>query len=125
MATYRFRVTFEDFDDITRDIEIRSTQTFEEFHYAIQNAIGFDASKPTSFFLSDDNCKKGKEMKNSTKLMIGAVLLIISGPLPIVQSIVPLLAGGFMQGSVLYYIMAKERQDERAARIEEATIRVE
>ncbi len=62
MATYRFRVTFEDFDDITRDIEIRSTQTFEEFHYAIQNAIGFDASKPTSFFLSDDNWKKGKEI---------------------------------------------------------------
>ncbi len=61
MATYRFRVTFEEFDDITRDIEIRSTQTFEELHYAIQNAIGFDSSKPTSFFLSDDNWKKGKE----------------------------------------------------------------
>src|SRR5437762_2397 len=45
MATYRFRVTFEDYDDVTRDIEIRSTQTFEEFHHAIQNAIGFDASK--------------------------------------------------------------------------------
>ena len=62
MATYRFRVTFEEYDDVTRDIEIRSTQTFEELHYAIQNAIGFDASKPTSFFLSDDNWKKGKEL---------------------------------------------------------------
>ena len=62
MATYRFRVTFEDFDDITRDIEIRSTQTSEELHYSIQNAIGFDASKETSFFLSDDNWKKGKEI---------------------------------------------------------------
>ena len=62
MATYRFRVTFEDYDDVTRDIEIRSTQTFEEFHHAIQNAIGFDASKPTSFYLSDDNWKKGKEI---------------------------------------------------------------
>ncbi len=62
MATYRFRVTFEDYDDVTRDIEIRSTQTFEELHYAIQNAIGFDVSKPTSFFLSDDNWKKGKEI---------------------------------------------------------------
>ncbi len=62
MATYRFRVTFEDYDDVTRDIEIRSTQTFEELHYAIQNAIGFDASKPTSFYLSDDNWKKGKEL---------------------------------------------------------------
>jgi hypothetical protein len=62
MATYRFRVTFEDYDDVTRDIEIRSTQTFEELHYAIQNAIGFDASKQTSFYLSDDNWKKGKEI---------------------------------------------------------------
>src|SRR5205085_8708558 len=62
MATYRFRVTFEDYDDVTRDIEIRSTQTFEEFHHAIQNAIGFDASKPASFYISDDNWKKGKEI---------------------------------------------------------------
>lgn len=62
MATYRFRVTFEDYDDVTRDIEIRSTQTFEDFHHAIQSSIGFDASKPTSFFLSDDNWKKGKEL---------------------------------------------------------------
>jgi len=62
MATYRFRVTFEDYDDISRDIEIRSTQTFEELHHAIHNAIGFDASKTASFFLSDDNWKKGKEI---------------------------------------------------------------
>ena len=62
MAAYRFRIAFEDYDDIVRDIEIRSTQTFEEFHHAIQNAIGFDASKPASFFLSDDNWKKGKEI---------------------------------------------------------------
>lgn len=62
MATYRFRVTFEDYDDISRDIEIRSTQTFEELHHAIHNAIGFDASKAASFFLSDDNWKKGREV---------------------------------------------------------------
>ena len=61
MATYRFRATFEDFDDITRDIEIRSTQSFEDLHQAIHSAIGFDASKPASFYLSDDNWKKGKE----------------------------------------------------------------
>ena len=61
MATYRLRVTFEDFDDITRDIEIRSIQTFEDLHHAIHSAIGFDASKPASFFMSDDNWKKGKE----------------------------------------------------------------
>lgn len=62
MATYRFRITFEDHDDVSRDIEIRSTQTFEELHHAIHNAIGFDGSKTSSFFMSDDNWKKGKEI---------------------------------------------------------------
>lgn len=64
MANYRFRVTFEDHDEVSRDIEIRPTQTFEEFHYAIHNAIGFDANKPSSFYMSDDNWKKGKEISN-------------------------------------------------------------
>ena len=62
MATYKFRVTFEDHDDVWRDIEIRSTQTFDDFHYAIHNSIGFDASKDASFYMSDDNWKKGKEI---------------------------------------------------------------
>lgn len=64
MANYRFRVTFEDHDEVSRDIEVRSTQTFEDFHYAIHNSIGFDASKPASFYMSDDNWKKGKEISN-------------------------------------------------------------
>lgn len=62
MATYKFRVTFEDHDDVWRDIEIRSTQTFDDLHYAIHNSIGFDASKVASFYMSDDNWKKGKEI---------------------------------------------------------------
>ncbi len=62
MAVYRFRVTFEDFDDIHRDIEIKSTQTFEDLHHAIHNSIGFDATNPASFYMSDDYWKKGKEI---------------------------------------------------------------
>jgi hypothetical protein len=62
MAIYRFRVSFEEYDDIHRDIEIRSDQTFEQFHLAIQESIGFDASKPASFFMSNDNWKKGQEI---------------------------------------------------------------
>jgi hypothetical protein len=64
MAVYRFRVAFEDYDDVVRDIEIRSTQTFQELHHAIQEYIGFDGSKPSSFFMSDDNWKKGTEITN-------------------------------------------------------------
>ncbi len=62
MAVYRFRVTFEDFDDVQRDIEIKSTQTFDDFHQAIHAAIGFDGAKPSSFYMSDDYWKKGKEI---------------------------------------------------------------
>lgn len=62
MAVYRFRVSFEEYDDVHRDIEIKSTQNFEQFHKAIQEAIGFDASKPASFFMSNDNWKKGQEI---------------------------------------------------------------
>lgn len=64
MAIYRFRVSFEEFDDVHRDIEIRSNQTFEQFHYCIQQAIGFDNSKPASFFMSNDHWKKGQEITN-------------------------------------------------------------
>src|SRR5262249_18722979 len=62
MAVYRFKVAFEDFDDIQRTIEIRSTQNFDDFHHAIHNAIGFDAAHPASFYMSDDYWKKGKEI---------------------------------------------------------------
>jgi hypothetical protein len=62
MAVYRFRISFEEFDDIHRDIEIRSNQNFELFHRAIQESIGFDASKPASFYMSNDYWKKGQEM---------------------------------------------------------------
>ncbi len=61
MAVYKFRVSFEDYDDIYRDIEIKSVQNFEQFHHCIQESIGFDASKHASFYMSNDNWKKGEE----------------------------------------------------------------
>lgn len=62
MAIYRFRVAFEDQDDITRDIDIRSGQTFADFHTAIQKAINFDNKHAASFFVSDDYWRKGIEI---------------------------------------------------------------
>src|SRR5574337_867135 len=62
MAVYRFRITFEDHDDIYREIEILGKQSYEEFHRAIQEAIGFDNSKDASFFMSDDLWRKGQEI---------------------------------------------------------------
>ena len=62
MAVYRFRVTFEDFDDVHREVEIKSVQSFGDLNECIQSAIGFDGSKPASFYMSDDHWKKGLEV---------------------------------------------------------------
>lgn len=61
-AVYRFRVTFEDYDDVYRDIEIKSKQTFEDLHKIIQKSINFDSSQLASFYMSDDNWSKGREI---------------------------------------------------------------
>jgi hypothetical protein len=62
MAVYRFKVYFEDDENIIREIEIKSTQTFEDFHQTIQSSIGFDGAHPTSFFVATETWRKGKEI---------------------------------------------------------------
>ena len=62
MAVYRFRVSFEDHNDIYRDIDILSSQTFEDLHLCIQQAIGFDASKNAVFYTSNDYWRREKEI---------------------------------------------------------------
>ena len=59
---YRFRVTYEDHEDVYRDIEIKASQSFLELHSAIQQAIDFDNSKPASFYTSDDQWRKEDEI---------------------------------------------------------------
>jgi hypothetical protein len=67
MAVYKFRVTFEDYDEVSRDIEIKPTQTFKDLHLIIQQSIKFDAAKPASFFMSTDNWTKGREISLEPK----------------------------------------------------------
>lgn len=62
MAIYRFRVSFEDYDDITREIDIKSNQTFEDLHRAIHRSTGYNAEKSSSFYVSTDNWIKGEEI---------------------------------------------------------------
>ncbi len=66
-TVYKFRVTFEDYEDVSRDIEIKPDQTFEDLHLCIQSAIGFDGSKPASFFMSNDYWVKGTEITTEKK----------------------------------------------------------
>jgi len=62
MAVYRFRVSLEENEDVYRDIDIKSGQTFELFHQIIQEAFKFDAKHSASFFVSDDYWRKNQEI---------------------------------------------------------------
>lgn len=61
MALYRFRVSFEDYDEVIREIDIKSTQTFEDLHRAIHQSTGYNAEYPSSFYVSNDQWTKGEE----------------------------------------------------------------
>ena len=43
MAIYKFKISFEDFDDVVREIDIKSNQTFEDLHRALHKSIGYNA----------------------------------------------------------------------------------
>jgi hypothetical protein len=62
MALYRFRVTFEDYDDVSRDIDVKSNQTFEDLHKAIHQSTGYNPEYPSSFYISNDQWMKGEEI---------------------------------------------------------------
>jgi len=59
---YRFRVTFEDYDEVYREIDIKSSQSFEDFHSVILSSVGFEDNCGASFFISDDMWRKGDEI---------------------------------------------------------------
>jgi hypothetical protein len=62
MNIYKFRVLFDSKEEIFRDIEMKSTQNFEEFHEIIVAAFGFDNSQMASFYLSNEQWDKGQEI---------------------------------------------------------------
>lgn len=62
MAVYKFKLSFEDYEDIYRVIEIKSTQTFYDLHKAILASIQFDEKQMASFYMSNDTWKKGQEI---------------------------------------------------------------
>lgn len=79
MAIFRFRAVFEEQDEVFRDIDIKSTQTLEDFHSAILIAINFEDKYDASFFISDEMWRKGDEITlksddDSAKLMKKCIL---------------------------------------------------
>ena len=60
---YKFKIFLEDEDDeFLREIEIDGNSTFEEFHYAILEAVGLHGDELASFFLCDNLWNKDKEI---------------------------------------------------------------
>jgi hypothetical protein len=62
MALYRFKVTFEDYDDVSREVDIKSTHTFADLHHAIHQSIGYNPDYSSSFYISNDQWTKGEEI---------------------------------------------------------------
>lgn len=64
---FRFRVHFEDVDDVERIIDVSAKNTFKEFHNLIQNCINFDNKKPASFFKANDSWRGHEEFCTEPK----------------------------------------------------------
>jgi hypothetical protein len=78
MALYRFRVTFEDYDDVTREIDVKSNQTFEDLHKAIHQSTGYNPEFSSSFYISNDQWIKGEEityLPNQRRIDRGVALM--------------------------------------------------
>ncbi len=54
MSTYKFRITFEDYHETYRDIELLPEHTFQQFLQAILQAIKFDDKQIGTFYHTDD-----------------------------------------------------------------------
>lgn len=62
MAILKFRVYFEEDDSIYRDIAIRHKQHFQDLHQAILKAYEFDSKHAATFYRSNDNWQRGREI---------------------------------------------------------------
>lgn len=58
----KFRLVSSDSDEFFRDIAMKDSHTFADFHLAIQEACGYDKSQMSSFFISDENWERGFEL---------------------------------------------------------------
>src|ERR1700749_3471881 len=78
MALYRFRITFEDYDDVIREIDVKSNQTFEDLHRAIHQSTGYNCEFSSSFYISNDQWIKGEEityLPNQRRIDRGVALM--------------------------------------------------
>lgn len=59
---HTFRLISHEEEGFVRDFSIRSDQSFFDLHMAIQDELGYDKSQMASFFLSNENWEKDREI---------------------------------------------------------------
>ncbi len=62
MAILKFRIYLEEDDAVYRDIVIKHTQNFQELHFMILKSYEFDSKHKATFFRSNDNWQRGREI---------------------------------------------------------------
>ncbi|HEY9364857.1 MAG TPA: hypothetical protein VIQ00_16460 [Chitinophagaceae bacterium] len=62
MAILKFRVYFEEDDSIYRDVVIKHSQTFFDLHQVILKSYEFDSKHKATFYRSNDNWQRGREI---------------------------------------------------------------
>jgi hypothetical protein len=59
---FKFKIYSNEDEEFLREIEIKPNHTFFDFHKAIQSSVGYEQGQMASFFLSDENWEKGREI---------------------------------------------------------------
>ncbi len=62
MAVLKFRIYLEEDDAVYRDVVIKHTQHFIDLHFVILKAYEFDQKHQATFFRSNDNWQRGREI---------------------------------------------------------------
>lgn len=62
MAILKFRAYLEEDDSVYRDVAVRHKQSFFELHEIILKSFEFDSKHQATFFRSNDNWQRGREI---------------------------------------------------------------
>lgn len=62
MSILRFRIIFEDYDDVYRDIDFTADNTFADLFNELLKAVEFDNKHLGEFFLADHNWRRGNSI---------------------------------------------------------------
>jgi hypothetical protein len=62
MKILRFNITNEDAPEMLRVLDIPANANFQDLHFAVLDAVGFDTSQLSSFFICNNNWEKKVEL---------------------------------------------------------------